>query len=279
MSGLTPSLAVAAATSLFLVLAFLVAGALSGWYEERARRALAAVRRGAELRAGFGAFQGEARPLDGRPGGLLVTTTLTQVRFGGGAWRDSGRETTGTPFALVLESGEEIEVDPRDAVLADPIASSPDTMGVTRDIVTRVSTGDVIWATGILTRRRDPSDGAYRSSAARRRLIAPRRGRVVLGPESPLPRWQALAHAHQRGGYLAAGSLAVLHVAAYRTAAVALFTGDRAALYAAPWDPGGFPAIVLAAAFAVAVTVFGWGNLVAWAKRSEIPGGASRRRA
>src|SRR5208337_883792 len=95
-------------STLALVAMVMVATWLSGWYEERARRAEGAVRRGARLRGGLGAVRGTARPVDGRPGGLLVTTTRTQVRFGRGAWRDAGQVTAGSPFAVVLDGGEEI---------------------------------------------------------------------------------------------------------------------------------------------------------------------------
>jgi hypothetical protein len=262
MSGLSPSLLIAGLASLLLVLVFLAASAIAGWYDERARRVLVAVRHGAALRAGFGAFRGEARPLDGRPGGLLVTTTRTEVRFGGGAWRDVGRETTGTPFALVLESGEEIEVDPRDAVLKGWGADSPSTMGVTRETVTRLCTGDVIWATGVLMRKRDRSEGAYRSTVARRRLVAPRRGRIALGPESPLPGWQALARAHKLGGYLAAGALFGLHVSLFRAADLALVTHDCVTLRGAASSGHQADRMIVGALLALAVTAFGWRQLV-----------------
>ncbi len=272
MCGISPSLAVAAGTSLLLVLAFLAASALAGWYEERARRAVAAVARGAALRRGFGAFKGEARPIDGRPGGLLVQSTLTQVRFGGGAWRDSGREVSGAPFALVLDGGEEIEVDPRDVVLQDQGSRGPGSMGVSRDIVARLGSGDVIWATGVLTRPRAEGTGAYRSGRMRRRLVAPRGGRVTLGPESPLPRWQALARAHQQGGYLAACALAVLHVAVYRSADVALFAGKLASLTTFPWDARSASAMRVVALLALGVAGAGWRKLVVEAEAGLAPG-------
>src|SRR5262249_50805975 len=49
--------------------------------------------------------------------------------------------------------------------------------------------------------------GAYRSGFARRRLVAPRRGRVELLRASPLPRWSALAAAHRAGAYLVAAAM------------------------------------------------------------------------
>jgi len=164
-------------------------------------------------------------------------------------------------------------VDPRDAVLSDRDPSSPYTMGVTRDIVTRLSTGDVIWATGVLTRQRDQGDGAYRSGVTRRRLLAPRRGRIALGPESPLPRWQALARAHKLGGLLAAGALAVLHLTVYRGADVALFEYRVCGLPAGP-DP--FPAVLFGAIVGLAVTALGWRALVVRTKLRPVR--AARRR-
>jgi len=112
MSGSHVSILVATVTASTagLVLLVLAATWLAGWYEERVRRAEAMVRRGAKLRPGFGAIHGTARKVDGHDGGLLVATTTAQVERGG-RWHDLGRETTGTPFAIVLPSGEAVEVD------------------------------------------------------------------------------------------------------------------------------------------------------------------------
>jgi hypothetical protein len=197
-------------TTLVLVGMALSATWFSGWYEERARRVEGAVRRGARLRRGHGAVYGVARPVDGRPGGLLVTTTRTQVRFQGAAWRDAGQVTTGSPFAVVLEEGEELEVDPREAVVEDE-APEIEAQRFSRDLVSRVSTGDEIWVTGVLHPRASQGAGAYRSGSSRARITAPRRGRVVVSFTSPVPRWRALAAAHKGGAVTAVVAGAVAH--------------------------------------------------------------------
>jgi hypothetical protein len=163
------------------------------------------------LRPGFGAFHGVAQPLDARPGGLLVRTTLTQVRTTRG-WRDVDRASTGSLFALVLDTGEEIEIDPRDVRFPEVEAVERSREGFTRKVAARLSAGDDVWATGILPRRRKQGTGAYRSVVARRRLVAPRRGHVELLGASPLPLWSALAAAHRTGAYLVAAALVLPNV-------------------------------------------------------------------
>jgi hypothetical protein len=264
-------LVVGAVTSLALVAVFLAASWLAGWYEERARRALAAVRRGSALRPGFGAFHGTARPLDGRAGGLLVTTTVTQVRFGGGAWRDSDRTTTGAPFALVLGSGEEVEIDPRDVFVEGGGARPVYTGAFSRDLVARVATGDEVWATGVLSRVPRHAAGAYRSAVARRRLTPRRGGRVEIARTSPLPRWEALARAHKRGAYQAAGLLALIHVAVYRQLDRALILRqDQACAFPVTgyYEDLSVALATMIGAVAIAVTLLAWSHALDKAKRT-----------
>ena len=105
------AIAVVTGSSLTLVAMFLAASALSGWYEERCRRTVGAMMRGAILRGGVGAVHGTARPLDGRAGGVLAMCTVTQRRVGPARsrrWRDIHRVTEGSRFVLALDDGEEV---------------------------------------------------------------------------------------------------------------------------------------------------------------------------
>jgi hypothetical protein len=275
MSGLTAPLVIGAVTSLGLVAVFLTASWLAGWYEERARRVMAAVRHGGALLPGFGAIHGTARPLDGRAGGLLATTTVTQVRFGGGAWRDSERATTGAPFALVLESGEEVEIGVRDAVIeGDP--SPTHSAAFTRDVVGRIAAGDAVWATGVLSHLPRRAAGAYRSAVARRRMTAPRAGprwglrpgRVEITRASPLPRWNALAGAHTRGAYHAAGVLALIHVVIYRQLDRAIVLREEVGCASILQGPRYALPLMVVGVLALVFTLTAWSHAVDRAKRT-----------
>jgi hypothetical protein len=273
MGGFTASIAIVAiaVSSLALTAMFLVASLLSGWYEERARRAGAAMRRGAVLRAGFGAVQGTARPLDGRAGGRLVTSTRTQSLTGGREWRDEVQVTTGDPFVLVVEGGEEIEVDPEDAH-PEGLATSQQGLSVVgnvglRDVVMRLSAGDVIWTTGVLSRREAARAGAYRSGVTRRRLRAPRRGHVEISAESPLPRWHGLAAAHQGGALGAVVCFALLHGLVYRPIDMAAMRRDQAACGSIVGDRAWLPLLVGSGLLAMGLAGAGWRNRVKRARR------------
>jgi hypothetical protein len=266
MVGSHVSAGAIAITTLALLLVVVVATWLSGWYEERARRAAAAVRRGARLRPGFGAVHGTAQAIHGGTGRRLVSTTLTQVRFGTGAWRDAGRVTTGVPFAIARDDGEEIEVDPRDATVEGG-ATDIQAGAFSREIVSRVSIGDRIWATGILSRPEERGAGAYRSGVARRRLIAPRRAPVLLSRESPAPRWQALASAHKWGAYLAAVVGALIHALVFRKVDLAILFRDQASVAAHLASEGFFRGAGASNPLALAVVGTAW-----WARVTRARG-------
>ena len=114
-----------------------------------------------------------------RAGGLLARTTTLQVQRGQGAWRDLRQETKGSPFSVLLPGGEEIEVDPSDATIEGGEPEGRAT-GTTRMLVARVSDGDLVWATGILSSPSSPGAGAYRSGPSQRQLTPPRGGKVVI---------------------------------------------------------------------------------------------------
>ncbi len=217
------------------------------------------MRRGAELRAGFGALHGTARPIDGRAGERLCTSTRTEASAGRVARSGEAQVTAGAPFALVLASGEEIEVDPTDATLKGlPTSTSGDRLA--RDarqrwVVMRLSAGDEVWATGVLSPPEAPRPGAYRDGSPRRRLGAPRGGHVEITTESPLPRWQRLATAHGDSAVLAL-ALWVLH---------GLFYVDMTSMHGPPApcatilaDPRYVQVLLSGGLFAVAVVAAGW---------------------
>jgi hypothetical protein len=104
------ALRVVAAASVALVAVAVVAMGLADGYSERVRRALAAIARGAKLRAGPGALHGIARSVNGGAGGRLATSTGTQARRED-AWRDVGCVVSGSPFVVELPSGEGGEID------------------------------------------------------------------------------------------------------------------------------------------------------------------------
>lgn len=214
-----------------LLAVFLLASAIAAWNEERAKRAVAVVRGGGPLRAGFGTFRGTAQNLDARSGGELVRRSRTEVSMqapNGPIWRDAGTETAGRTFLLLLDNGTEIEVDaskPRLVGFPETTSGAYTTapkQEPRRVMSARVSAGDAIWATGVLTRVASGA-GAYRSSVMRRKLRAPRRGELELSTESPVARWTALAAAHKRGAYAALGALATLHALFFRDVDAYLF--------------------------------------------------------
>jgi hypothetical protein len=222
--------------STFALLAvFLIASGIAAWYDERSRRAVAVVRNGGQLpAAGFGTFHGVARNFDARSGGELVRREQTQVSSRaatGIAWQDRACVVTARPFLLVLDGGVEIEID----ALEPRLVGFPETSSgaytpapfepVRRELVSRVSAGDEIWATGVLARSADKNAGAYRSSVARRKLRAPRRGALEISRESPVARWTAYAATHKRGAYAALAMAAALHGIFFRTADKLLFAG------------------------------------------------------
>ncbi len=228
-----PSVVAVVISTLALVAVFLVANGIGAWYDERARRAVAVVRKGGQLPAGFGTFRGVAQNLDARSGGELVrrdrTEEVTARGPSGPFWRAISTATTGRAFVLVLESGAEIEVDAREASLVGFRETSPGAytagpgQSPRRAMIARVSAGDEIWATGVLVRPAEGGGGAYRSSVSRRKLRAPRRGPIELSHESPVARWAALGAAHKRGAYVACGALALLHGLCFRTVDQLLF--------------------------------------------------------
>ncbi len=183
---------------------------------------------------GFGTFHGVAHSIDPRGGGELARREQTQVgaqAAGGIAWRDRACVVTARPFLLVLEGGGEIEIDTRETRLV----GFPETSSgaytkapyepVRRELVSRVSAGDEVWVTGVLVRPAGKNSGAYRSSVARRKLRAPRRGALTISRESPVARWTAFAAAHKRGAYAALGVMALLHGAFFRAVDAQLFKG------------------------------------------------------
>lgn len=221
--------------STFALLAvFLIANGIAAWYDERSKRAVAVVRNGGQLpAAGFGTFRGVARNFDPRSGGELVRREQTQVSSQGAtgvAWQNRACAVTARPFLLVLDGGVEIEID----ALEPRLIGFPETSSgaythapfepVRRELVSRVSAGDEIWVTGVLVRVSDRNAGAYRSSVARRKLRAPRRGALEISRESPVARWTAYAAAHKRGAYAALGMVAALHGIFFRAADELLLT-------------------------------------------------------
>jgi hypothetical protein len=208
-------------TSLALVAMAIVASWFAGWYGERVRRAAVAARRGAAMRKGPSLVHGKARAIDGRPGGMLLTSTRTQVRARD-RWHDVARVVSGSPFAVVLDNGEEVGIDPAHVVLSgfretagSPYLPQSTPLQVRREVVAHVSAGDAIWATGILSAKEAQGSGAYRSAVARRTLTAPKRGSVEVMRVSPVPRWAALATAHRVAALAAAAGLVAAHVIAF----------------------------------------------------------------
>jgi hypothetical protein len=235
-----PYLAVFCSTFALLAV-FLIASAIAAWYDERAKRAVAVVRKGAQLPAGFGTFHGVAHNFDARSGGELARREQTQVgaqASGGIAWRNRACVVTARPFLLVLEGGGEIEIEIEIDTREPRLLGFPETSSgaytkapfepVRRELVSRVSAGDEVWVTGVLVRPADKNSGAYRSSVARRKLRAPRRGALEISRESPVARWAAFAVAHKRGAYASLGALALLHVAFFRAVDAQLFKGPAA---------------------------------------------------
>jgi hypothetical protein len=224
-----PTIVAVLLATLALLAIFLIASAVAAWNEERARRAVAVVREGSQLRAGFGTFRGTAQNLDPRSGGELVRRSRTQASTqtpSGPIWRDVELTTAGRTFLLVLENGIEIEIEIEvDAEKPRLVGFEETTPGASsegpgqrphRVMIARVSAGDEIWATGVLARVPADGGGAYRSSVTRRTLRAPRRGELELSTESPIARWTAHAAAHKRGAYVALGALALLHGVFFR---------------------------------------------------------------
>jgi hypothetical protein len=251
-------------TTLVLLVMAVAATWLSGWYDARVHRAEGAIRRGARLRRGLGAVHGVARPVDGRPGGLLLTTTRTQVRFQGATWRDAGETTTGAPFAVVLDTGEELEIDPRDAVVEDE-APEIEAQRFSRDLRCRVSTGDEIWVVGVLHPAKAQGAGAYRSGSSRARITAPRGGRIVVTFTSPVPRWEALASAHKVGAVAALGIGALAHALAFLKYDIGvIFNRD---LYAFS-SPKRVLSALVAGVVAVGVSAILWRRRVSRARRT-----------
>ncbi len=229
-----PSFLAVFCSTFALLAVFLIASGIAAWYDERAKRAVAVVRKGAQLPAGFGTFHGVAHNFDARSGGELARREQTQVgaqASGGIAWKDRACVVTARPFLLVLEGGGEIEIDTREPRLV----GFPETSSgayttapfepVRRELISRVSAGDDVWVTGVLVRPADKNSGAYRSSVARRKLRAPRRGALTISRESPVARWAAFAAAHKRGAYASLGVLALLHGAFFRAVDAQLFKG------------------------------------------------------
>jgi len=224
-------------STLVLLAVVLVANGFGAWYEERLRRIVAVVNKGEKIASGFGAFRGVAQNLDTRSGGELVRREQTQVSQaapGGAAWRNRGCVTTARPFLLVLESGVELEIDAHAPRLVGFPESTPGAYTAApfeaprREMIARVSAGDAIWAIGVLARPVVEGGGAYRSSASRRRLRAPRRGEIELSKESPSEPWKWRALAHKRGVSVALGGLAVLHGLFFREVDRLLFDGPKA---------------------------------------------------
>ena len=239
MGSSTTSLEVGAVavTSLVLVMVFLIASWLTGWYQVLVRRALAAARHGARLRPGLGTVHGTAQPLGGRADKLLVKSMLVvQMGVDDGSSQDARWcIIEGTPIALVTSAGEAIEIDPQEVTFSglewdgqSTVVSSHDDLKTRLRIEISLFTGDEIWATGVLSRAAEQGGGAYRRSVSQRRLTAPRGGRIEITRESPVRRWQALAAAHQRAAYLAAGTGVVAHLTAFASIDVALFRSGQA---------------------------------------------------
>lgn len=230
----TPAVIAVLISTVTLVAVFLVANGISAWYEERTRRAGAAVRKDGQLPSGFGTFRGVAQNLDARSGGELVRRERVEVSAqgaNGSFWRAVSSTTTGRMFVLVLDSGAEIEIDAGEARLVGFAETTPGayTTGPgeapRRAMIARVSAGDEVWATGVLARpAADGAGGAYRSNVSRRKLRAPRRGELELSHESPVARWATLGAAHKRGAFGALAALALLHLLAFRKADQLLLT-------------------------------------------------------
>ncbi|MFS8067942.1 MAG: hypothetical protein ACMG6S_16435, partial [Byssovorax sp.] len=121
------------------------------------------------------------------------------------------------------------------------------------------SAGDEIWVTGVLARPSDNNAGAYRSSVARRKLRAPRRGALEIARESPVARWTTYAAAHKRGAYAALGALALLHGVFFRTVDKLLLVGpasfrwEAIAVLHRTW-----PLVIVPAALGVMIVVGVW---------------------
>ncbi|MEO5729450.1 MAG: hypothetical protein ABI134_24800 [Byssovorax sp.] len=252
-----------------LLAVFLIANGIAAWYDERSRRAVAVVRSGGQLpAAGLGTFHGVAHNFDARSGGELVRREQTQVSSQvatGLAWQDRGCVVTARPFLLVLESGVEIEIDAREPRLVGfPETSSGAYTNAPfepprRELTSRVSAGDEIWVTGVLARPSDNNAGAYRSSVARRKLRAPRRGALEIARESPVARWTTYAAAHKRGAYAALGALALLHGVFFRTVDKHLLAGPASFR----WEAMGavhrtWPLVIVPAALGVMIVMGVW---------------------
>jgi hypothetical protein len=258
-------------TSLALVAMAVIASWFAGWYGERVRRTAIAARRGAAMRKGPSLVHGKARAIDGRPGGMLVTSTRTQVRARD-RWHDVERVVSGSPFAVVLANGEEVTIDPAQVALTgfretagSPYLPQRSPLQVRREVVAHVSAGDAIWATGILSAKEAQGSGAYRSAVARRTLTAPKPGSVEVMRVSPVPRWAALARAHRGGALAAAVGLVAAHALAFARVDRALVNEYQATLvYAGRLDARiatGFAFILIAASV--------WFHLVLRARRSS----------
>lgn len=239
----SPTVIVVFLSTLALIAGFLVANGIGAWYDERTKRVGAVVRKGGQLRSGFGTFHGVAHNLDARSGGELVRREQTQVSAaaaGGASWQDRACVTTGRPFLLVLESGAEIEVDASAALLLGFPESSQGAYNVgpfeppRRELVSRLSAGDEVWATGVLARPAE-GGGAYRSNLARRKLGAPRRGGIELSKASPVARWSAHAGAHKRGAFAALGAIALLHGVFFRGVDRMVFVKEAVSDQLTPW--------------------------------------------
>lgn len=228
-----PSVLAVLLSTVALLAVFLVANGIAAWYEERTRRAGAAVRKDGQLPSGFGTFHGVAQNLDARSGGELVRRERAELSTqgpNGPFWRALSSVTNGRTFVLVLDSGAEIEIDARESQLVGFAETTPGayTSGPgeapRRSMIARISAGDEVWATGVLARpAAGGAGGAYRSNQSRRKLRAPRRGAMELSYASPVARWATLATAHKRGAYAALGALALLHGLCFRAVDQLLF--------------------------------------------------------
>jgi hypothetical protein len=130
-----------------------------------------------------------------------------------------------------------------------------------------------VWATGVLSAPEAVRAGAYRSSASRRRLQAPRRGRVEITVESPLPRWEKLAAAYRGSALVAVVLGGLLHVVVYRPVDVAVVRHDPIACSAILEDTRYLPVLLGSGLLALAVAGVDWQNRV---RRARGRGARSR---
>jgi hypothetical protein len=265
------ALIVVLGTSLVLVAIAVVASWFAGWYGERVRRAAVAARRGAAMRPGPSLVHGKARAIDGRPGGMLVSSTRIQVRARD-RWHDVESAVSGSPFGVVLANGEEVSIDPAQVVLTgfretagSPFLPQTSPLQVRREVVSHVSAGDAIWATGILSAKEAQGSGAYRSAVSRRTLTAPKRGSVEVMRVSPVPRWTALANAHLGGALAAAAGLVAAHAVAFIRVDRALLAEYRGILL----DAGRLDARIAVGFVFVLTAASVWLHLVLRARRSS----------